>query len=67
MVYETRNYLIYPVVNAQNIVVQNFPSLAEENTDKMQEIYGTECCKNCDGCSAVDCSNLQKIISWSLN
>lgn len=40
MVYETRNYLIYPVVNAQNLVVQNFPSLAEENTDKMQEIYG---------------------------
>ena len=40
MVYETRNYLIYPVVNAQNLVVQNFPSLAEENMDKMQEIYG---------------------------
>lgn len=40
MVYETRNYLIYPIVNAQNLVVQNFPSLAEENTDKMQEIYG---------------------------
>ena len=40
MLYETRNYLIYPVVNAQNLVVQNFPSLAEENTNQMQEIYG---------------------------
>lgn len=40
MMYETRDYLIYPVVNAQNLVVQNFPSLAEENTNQMQEIYG---------------------------
>lgn len=40
MLYETRDYLIYPVVNAQNLIMANFPGLAEENTAQMQEIYG---------------------------
>lgn len=40
MLYETRDYLIYPVVNAQNLIMANFPGLAEENTVQMQDIYG---------------------------
>lgn len=40
MLYETRDYLIYPVVNAQNLIIANFPGLAEENTTEMQKIYG---------------------------
>ena len=40
MLYETRDYLIYPVVNAQNLIAANFPVLTEENTAQMQEIYG---------------------------
>ena len=40
MLYETRDYLIYPVVNAQNLIIADFPGLAEENTDTMQKIYG---------------------------
>ena len=30
MLYETRDYLIYPVVNAQNLIAANFPVLTEE-------------------------------------
>ena len=37
MLYETRDYLIYPVVNAQNLIAANFPVLTEENTAQMQE------------------------------
>lgn len=38
-VYELNPYQIYPVVNAQNIVIANFPGFAEENADKIMELY----------------------------
>ena len=31
---------IYPVVNAQNMVIANYPSLASENEKEMQKYYG---------------------------
>ncbi len=37
--YELNSYQIYPVVNAQNIVIANYPGFAEENAEKMMEIY----------------------------
>lgn len=36
---ETNEYTIYPVVNAQNLVLANYPGMAEENDAKMQEVY----------------------------
>lgn len=38
-VYEMQDYTLYPVVNAQNVSVTNYPGLAEENGDKMKEFY----------------------------
>lgn len=36
---ETNEYTIYPVVNAQNLVLANYSGMAEENDKKMQEVY----------------------------
>lgn len=37
---KVKEYEIYPVVNAQNMVVVNYPSLASENEEEMQKYYG---------------------------
>lgn len=39
MVYEMNGYSVYPVVNAQNLVVLDYPSMADENTDVMMHYY----------------------------
>ena len=39
MVAEANTYDIYPVVNAQNLVVANFPAFTSENTTRIQELY----------------------------
>lgn len=39
MMAETEEYVIYPVVNAQNLSVVNFPAFANENNEKMLELY----------------------------
>ena len=39
MMYEASESSIYPVVNAQNITVANFPGLAGENDERLMEIY----------------------------
>ena len=36
---ELKEYDIYPVINAQNLVVINFPDLADENAGEMMERY----------------------------
>lgn len=33
-------YEIYPVVNAQNIVLAGFPGVADENREEMEKLYG---------------------------
>lgn len=38
-VYEVRDYVLYPVVNAQNATVANFPGFAGENVGKIMELY----------------------------
>ncbi|MGM9550814.1 MAG: DUF2194 domain-containing protein [Clostridia bacterium] len=40
MLYEAKEYSLYPVVNAQNLCIAGFPSLTNENEDKMAEVYG---------------------------
>ncbi|MDE6014187.1 MAG: DUF2194 domain-containing protein [Acetatifactor sp.] len=39
MVYEMETYEIYPVVNAQNMLLVDFPVLAPENTAGMEKVY----------------------------
>lgn len=39
MMSELKAYDIYPVINAQNLVVINFPDLADENAGEMMERY----------------------------
>ncbi len=39
MVAEANTYDIYPVVNAQNLVVANFPAFTSENATRIQELY----------------------------
>ena len=40
MVYESEDYSLYEVVNAQNLLLTGFPDLTVENEEKMQEAYG---------------------------
>lgn len=39
MMYEASDYSLYPVVNAQNVSVLNYPSLAGENDETVMELY----------------------------
>ena len=39
MVAEASSYYIYPVVNAQNLSMINFPVFADENNEQMMEVY----------------------------
>lgn len=39
MVAEASSYYIYPVVNAQNLFMINFPVFADENNEQMMELY----------------------------
>ncbi|MCH5342941.1 MAG: DUF2194 domain-containing protein [Acetatifactor sp.] len=42
MMYEDSSYDIYPVVNAQNVMVVNFPGFAGENDGQMRELYSRD-------------------------
>lgn len=37
--YELNAYQIYPVVNAQNVLIANYPGFSNENADNLMEIY----------------------------
>lgn len=39
MMLETGEYALYPVVNAQNLSVVNFPGFASENNEVMEKMY----------------------------
>lgn len=39
ILYEMQQYEIYPVVNAQNLSVTNYPDFATENNDEMMSLY----------------------------
>ncbi len=38
--YEMNSYQIYPIVNAHNVMVADYPGFAPENEEKIQELYG---------------------------
>ena len=44
-VYEMKPYQLYPVINARNTVVANYPSFAAENSEQLYQIYS----RNPDG------------------
>ncbi|MCH5187064.1 MAG: DUF2194 domain-containing protein [Oscillospiraceae bacterium] len=50
--HEMQEYTLYPVVNAQNLSVANFPILALENTNELMDIY------------ARDMHHLQSNLMW---
>lgn len=52
IMYELQDYDLYPVVNAQNLSVVNFPVFASENTEELMNIY------------ARDLSKFQNDIMW---
>lgn len=37
---QSENYVIYPVINAQNMIFANYPGLADENSEEMTKRYG---------------------------
>lgn len=39
MFYEMQDYALYPVINAQNLVVLNYPVLTSENEETMMRLY----------------------------
>ena len=39
MMWDTKDYYIYPIVNANNVVISDFPSLSDENKEKLMSIY----------------------------
>jgi hypothetical protein len=42
MMYESHDYMLYPVVNAQSLIAINFPSFAQENYDEMMARYSRD-------------------------
>ncbi len=42
MMSELHSYELYPVINAQNITVANFPGFAEENTETIMRLYSRD-------------------------
>ncbi|MCM1089473.1 MAG: DUF2194 domain-containing protein [Butyrivibrio sp.] len=42
MVYDMNSYMIYPVVNAQNMLVADFPVLAAENEEGLEAVYSRD-------------------------
>lgn len=40
MTAETKYYEIYPIINAQNMIVANYPGLSNENEKEMERLYG---------------------------
>ena len=39
MDYMSSDYVMYPVVNAQNVTIADFPGMSDENDAKLQELY----------------------------
>jgi len=37
--YESAEYQLYPVINAQNILIQNYPNFSSENKETLLELY----------------------------
>ena len=42
MMYEADSYVVYPIINAQNALVTNYPEFAGENDGVMMELYSRQ-------------------------
>ncbi len=42
IVYESNSYTVYPVINAQNVILADFPRLSSENAEKIRSVYSRE-------------------------
>lgn len=42
MMSELHPYELYPIVNAQNLTIANFPGFAEENTEEIMRLYSRD-------------------------
>ncbi len=42
MMYEAGDYAVYPVINAQNVMVANFPGFSGENDQRIMELYSRD-------------------------
>ena len=40
--YSANDYLLYPVVNAQNMVISDYPSIVNENKETIESIYNMD-------------------------
>jgi hypothetical protein len=52
MMYDVKDYYIYPIVNANNIVFADFPYLTNENSEALKKIYSR------------DAEGFQRDIAW---
>ena len=50
--YSANDYVLYPVVNAQNMVISDYPVVSSENDARIKEIY------------SMDSQNLSRDIFW---
>ena len=50
--YSANDYTLYPVVNAQNMVISDYPSITDENEETINSIY------------SMDSLNLSRDITW---
>lgn len=64
MIAESDSFDIYPVVNAQNMIVANFPGLANENDETLMGIYSRNQKDLTKNMIAPDLSMLTRQTNW---
>lgn len=66
MVYESQNYALYNVVNAQNLSLTGFPDLTKENEKKFAEVYGFDSKQFCQNIVWPDLVSVAQDGDWKI-
>ena len=66
MVYESQNYALYNVVNAQNLSLTGFPDLTKENEKKFTEVYGFDSKQFCQNIVWPDLVSVAQDGDWKI-
>ena len=66
MVYESQNYALYSIVNAQNLSVTGFPDLTKENEKKFAEVYGFDSKQFCQNIVWPDLVSVAQDGDWKI-
>ena len=66
MVYESQNYELYSIVNAQNLSVTGFPDLTKENEKKFAEVYGFDSKQFCQNIVWPDLVSVAQDGDWKI-